>query len=403
LHPYNKTYKYLYVDTPAQLTQLCAHYSTQEVLAIDTEFVRTQTLTPILGLIQVFDKRQVALIDPVAIKDLSEFSSILTNPNIVKVAHACSEDLEALWHHLRIIPTPLFDTQFAAAMLGLGVSVGYANLVENLFEITVDKGESRTDWIQRPLSPAQCAYASADVTHLMALYEHIYKETQILQKTDWVLDEIHQLGLKKSIPLPPEIAYYSLKNNWKLKGKQLSALKELAKWRLEVARKENMAVNFVIKEIALFEIASKVPETPQALFDCHNLYSKQARLYKDDLLRICQAAKEQSNIQAVPKIQRLVEFNGYKACLNTVKDFVDHVALQQNIPVPVLASKKQMNQLLKWCWFDFDELELQGLKPDILIGWRGELFAEYIQGKQLLNQHNLHAVIAGHHEIKRSL
>jgi ribonuclease D len=403
LHPYNKTYKYLYVDTPAQLTQLCAHYSTQEVLAIDTEFVRTQTLTPILGLIQVFDKRQVALIDPVAIKDLSEFSSILTNPNIVKVAHACSEDLEALWHHLRIIPTPLFDTQFAAAMLGLGVSVGYANLVENLFEITVDKGESRTDWIQRPLSPAQCAYASADVTHLMALYEHIYKETQILQKTDWVLDEIHQLGLKKSKPLPPEIAYYSLKNNWKLKGKQLSALKELAKWRLEVARKENMAVNFVIKEIALFEIASKVPETPQALFDCHNLYSKQARLYKDDLLRICQAAKEQSNIQAVPKIQRLVEFNGYKACLNTVKDFVDHVALQQNIPVPVLASKKQMNQLLKWCWFDFDELELQGLKPDILIGWRGELFAEYIQGKQLLNQHNLHAVIAGHHEIKRSL
>jgi len=403
LHPYNKTYEYLYVDTPAQLTQLCAHYSTQEVLAIDTEFVRTQTLTPILGLIQVFDKHQVALIDPVAIKDLSEFSSILTNPNIVKVAHACSEDLEALWHHLHIIPTPLFDTQFAAAMLGLGVSVGYANLVENLFEITVDKGESRTDWIQRPLSPAQCAYASADVTHLMALYEHIYKETQILQKTDWVLDEIHQLGLKKSIPLPTEIAYYSLKNNWKLKGKQLSALKELAKWRLEVARKENMAVNFVIKEIALFEIASKVPETPQALFDCHNLYSKQARLYKDDLLRICHAAKEQSSIQAVPRIQRLVEFNGYKACLNTVKDFVDHVALQQNIPAPVLASKKQMNQLLKWCWFDFDELELQGFKPDILTGWRGELFADYIQGKQLLNQHNLHVVIAGHHEIKRSL
>ncbi|MFT4655068.1 MAG: ribonuclease D [Kangiellaceae bacterium] len=403
MHPYNKTYEYLYVNTSAQLSELCAHYATQEVLAIDTEFVRTQTLTPILGLIQVFDKEQVALIDPVAIADLSEFAAILTNANIVKIAHACSEDLEALWHHLQVIPTPIFDTQFAAGLIGLGVSVGYANLIEKLFEITVDKGESRTDWIQRPLSAAQCAYASADVTHLMALYEHIFKETQTIQKTNWVFDEIHQLGVKKSMPLPAEIAYYSLKNNWKLKGKQLIALKALAKWRLEVARKENMAVNFVIKEVALFEIASKVPDTAQALFDCHNLYSKQARLYKDDLLAICQAARNESNQQAVPRIQRLIEFSGYKPCLNIVKELVDHIALEQDVPVAVLASKKQMNQVLKWCWFDFDELELQNLCPDMLSGWRGELFSAYIQGSQLFNNINLQALIAGHHEIKRSL
>ncbi|MFT6269653.1 MAG: ribonuclease D [Alphaproteobacteria bacterium] len=373
------------------------------MLAIDTEFVRTQTLTPMLGLIQVFDKDQVALIDPVAVEDLSEFASILTNPNIVKIAHACSEDLEALWHHLHVIPAPVFDTQFAAGVIGLGVSVGYANLVEKLFEITVDKGESRTDWIQRPLSAAQCAYASADVTHLMALYEHIFTETQTKHKTTWVVDEIHQLGIKKSTPLPVEIAYYSLKNNWKLRGKQLIALKGLAKWRLEVARKENMSVNFVIKEDALFEIASKLPDTAQALFDCHNLYSKQARLYKDELLAICQAAKNESNEHTVPKVQRLIEFSGYKTCLTALKDLIDHIALEQDVPVTVLASKKQMNQLLKWCWFEFDELELQGLCPDMLIGWRGELFTAYLQGGQLFNHQNLQSLIAGHHEIKRSL
>jgi ribonuclease D len=403
LHPYNKIYDYLYINTAAQLSELCEHYATLDVLAIDTEFVRTQTLTPILGLIQVFDKEQVALIDPVAIEDLSEFATILTNTNIIKVAHACSEDLEALWHHLRVIPAPIFDTQFAAGVLGLGVSVGYANLVEKLFEISVDKGESRTDWIQRPLSAAQCAYASADVTHLMALYEHIFTQTQAVKKSHWVINEIHQLGIKKSMQLPSEIAYYSLKNNWKLKGKQLSALKALAKWRLEEARKENMSVNFVIKEIALFEIASKLPDTPQALFDCHNLYSKQARLYKDDLLTLCQAAKKDLSGQAVPRIQRLVEFSGYKACLSVIKELVDHIALEQDVPDTVLASKKQMNQLLKWCWFEFDELEFQGLNPDLLRGWRGDIFGAYLKGNQLFNQRNLPALIAGYHEIKRSL
>ena len=403
MHPYNKTYDYLYVNTSEQLSTLCAHYETQSVLAIDTEFVRTQTLTPILGLIQVFDKEQVALIDPVAIEDLSAFSAILTNPNIVKVAHACSEDLEALWHHLHIIPTPIYDTQFAAGLLGLGVSVGYANLVEKLFEITVDKGESRTDWIQRPLSDAQCAYASADVTHLMALYENISEQTDAKQNTDWVFDEIHQLGCKKSILLPSDIAYYFLKNNWKLRGQQLIALKALAKWRLELARKEDMAVNFVIKEVALYELASKIPDNAQALFDCHNLYSKQARLYKDELLTICQAAKQAGSEQSVAKIQRLVEFSGYKASFSAVKDIVELVAQHEDVPAAVLASKKQMNQLLKWCWFEFDELELQGLTPDMLSGWRGKLFNQYTSKDKSSEQQNIYSTLAGYHEIKRSL
>jgi ribonuclease D len=403
LHPYKKTYQYLYIDTKAQLAELCDAYAKLDLIAIDTEFVRTQTLTPMLGLIQVFDKENVALIDPVAIKDLSAFSAILEDESIVKVAHSCSEDLEALWHHLGVLPAPVFDTQFAAGMLDMGASVGYANLVEQLFSIQVDKGESRTDWIRRPLSDAQCAYASADVTHLMALYEHISEKVAAKHKTAWIYDEIHQLGLKKSTLFPAHLAYFNLKNNWKLRGKQLAALQMLARWRLEVAREENMSVNFVIKEAALFEIASSLPDTSQALFDCHNLYSKQARLYKDILLTICKTAKAMSPEDFPPRIQRLTEFSGYKACLALIKDVADKIAIEQDIPVAVFSSKKQMNQLLKWCWFDFDELEAQGFKPDLLIGWRGDLMNEYIRGTKNINSTSLEALIVGHHEIKRSL
>lgn len=403
MHPYNKTYQYLYIDSQSKLAELCEHYARLDLIAIDTEFVRTQTLTPLLGLIQVFDKENVALIDPVAIKDLSAFSAILEDESIIKVAHSCSEDLEALWHHLGVLPKPVFDTQFAAGMLDLGLSVGYANLVEQLFSIQVDKGESRTDWISRPLSDAQCAYASADVTHLMALYEHLAQQIEAKHKTAWIYDEIHQLGIKKSTLFPSHLAYFNLKNNWKLRGKQLAALQMLVRWRLELAREENTSVNFVIKEVALFEIATTLPENSQALFDCHNLYSKQARLYKDILLTICKSAKAMAPEDFPPRIQRLVEFSGYKACLAIVKDVVDEIALEQDIPVAVLASKKQMNQLLKWCWFDFDELEAQGFKPDLLLGWRGDLMGEYINGTKKIKSSSLDALIAGHHEIKRSL
>lgn len=403
MHPYNHTYQYKYIDTQSQLTELCLHYSKLDVLAIDTEFVRTQTLTPLLGLIQVFDKENVALIDPVAIKDLSAFSAILEDESIIKIAHSCSEDLEALWHHLGVLPAPVFDTQFAAAILGLGTSVGYANLVEQLFTIQVDKGESRTDWIRRPLSEAQCAYASADVTHLMALYEHISDQIEAKNQTAWIFDEIQQLGLKKSTLFPSHLAYFNLKNNWKLRGQQLAALQLLARWRLDLARKENKSVNFVIKEAALFEIASTLPENSQGLFDCHNLYSKQARLYKEPLLTICKTAKAMEKEEFPPRVQRLMEFSGYKTCLAVVKELADKIALEQEIPVAMFASKKQMNQLLQWCWFDFSEIEVQGLKPDLLIGWRGVLMLDYINGSKTINTASLTSLLAGHHEIKRSL
>ncbi len=398
MHPYNKTYQYLYIDTQSALESLCRHYTSVNVLAIDTEFVRTETLTPLLGLIQVFDKNQVALIDPVAIEDLSCFADILSNPNIIKVAHSCSEDLEAIWHHMHVLPTSLFDTQFAAGVLDLGVSVGYANLVEQLFKVSVDKGESRTDWIQRPLSDAQCAYASADVTHLMAIYEELKPKVDEQQKTSWVFDEITQLGDKKASVFPAHLAYFNLKNNWKLAGQQLAALQLIAQWRLQEARQQNKSVNFVIKEAAIFELATKLPETHQSLFECHQLYSRQARLYGDQIITLCHSAKSMQVQEYPPRVQRLVEFTGYKQCLSQMKDIVDSMAVQLDVPVTVLASKKQLNQFLKWCWFDFDELEQQGFKPDLISGWRLDLFAPYVaQNSKLRN------LIAEQHEIKRSI
>ncbi|WP_395342356.1 ribonuclease D [Ningiella sp. W23] len=371
--------KYEYVDTQSALAELCAKLNTADVITLDTEFVRTKTLRPRLGLLQVFDGQHLALIDPVVLDDLSCFVDILSNPKIVKVLHSCSEDIEALLHNLDATPYPLFDTQFANSLLGKGASVGYANMIETMFSVTLDKGESRTDWLARPLSPKQLDYAAKDVSYLMAAYEVLKQELELANLSDCVFSESELLIEKKRSPFPEASAYLLVANNWKLNGKSLYALKLLAQWRLREARKHDIAINFVVKESAMLEIAMKLPETPSQLHQMHALFGKQVRLYGQKILSIVQQARDADEEEHLKPIQRLIGFAAHKKAMSDIKELVLKVESKTGIPAAVLASKKQIAQVLKWCWFDLDETEIQGLKPDLLHGWRRELFLEGLQ------------------------
>ncbi len=170
--------QYQLVEDFLSLQNLCQQYSKASVLAIDTEFVRTRTLYPKLGLLQIFDGEQLALIDPVAIDDLSPFWQLLTNENIIKVLHACSEDLEVFLTSANCKPVNLIDSQIMMSFLGHGLSMGYAAMVEHFIGIKLDKSESRTDWMKRPLSLNQLNYASADVEHLFNIYPKLVAQTE---------------------------------------------------------------------------------------------------------------------------------------------------------------------------------------------------------------------------------
>ena len=128
------------ITSQSRLDAFCANAQHQRVLFLDTEFVRTRTLKPRLGLIQAYDGDAVVLIDPLAEVDLSAFWVLLTNQAITKVLHSCSEDLEVFKCYANGQPTPLFDTQIAAALLGDGPSLGYAALAKSILDIYVDKG-----------------------------------------------------------------------------------------------------------------------------------------------------------------------------------------------------------------------------------------------------------------------
>ena len=374
---------YRQVDQQTEFEQLWQHLATCQVLALDTEFVRTRTLLPKLGLLQVFDGEQIYLIDPLPLSDLSPFADLLSNPSIVKVLHACSEDMEVFLSHFDVAPAPVFDTQFAANLLAMGPSLGYARLVESECEVTLDKGESRTDWLARPLSDRQLHYAANDVSYLYQIYTQLVPRLSDANLVDVVYQEMAMLAQKKAAKLPEQSAYLAIGNVWKLNPQQRYVMQKLAAWRLKLARQKDIAINFIIKEPHLLAVAMHCPTDKRQLSAMKVLLPQEIRRYSDHLVGIVNQALarfEQEPEQCqVDKIRRLNDIPQYKKQLSELKKLVQQAAVESNIAAEIIASKKQLNQLLKWWWFECEETSAQGLQPDLISGWRGALLQARIQ------------------------
>ncbi|AGH44852.1 ribonuclease D [Paraglaciecola psychrophila] len=377
--------QYNFITSNQELADFCHQASQVEAIAVDTEFVRTRTLYPQLGLIQIYDGKQLVLVDPLAIDDFSSLTALLTNPNVVKVLHSCSEDLETFWHAFKVMPSPIFDSQFAASIVGMGPALGYAKLVEIMLEVTVDKGESRTDWLARPLRIEQCDYAAKDVLYLFQLYPELKARVIEQDKLSWVYSEIAHLSVKKQTLLPLDSVYLTIKNNWKLSSKAVMILKKLAAWRTSTARLCDMALNFVVREENLLSIAMLQPTSKNELRSIPGVNPHEVRIHGDALLSIVADCQNVSENAYPPKVKRLNDIENYKNTAASVKKLCLEIAEKHAIPPELVGSKKQINQLLKWCWFNQDETRDMGLQPDLLSNWRRALFVHELVKIEGLN------------------
>lgn len=370
--------QYKLITDNHSLQQFCLQATTKDAIAVDTEFVRTRTLYPRLGLIQIYDGESLVLVDPLKITDFSSLIELLVNEDVVKILHSCSEDLETFWFNLNIIPKPIFDSQFAACLLNMGPSLGYANLVETMLDVKLDKGESRTDWMARPLSKEQCVYAANDVLYLHKLYPELKQKICELGRLQWIYAEMKQLADKKTTTLPSELAYLLIKNNWKLTGDSLYLLKELAKWRIEQARNRDIAVNFVVRESNLVEIARLKPASKSELFAIDGITPQEARIHGDALLNIVTQAKNVPKEAYPEPIERLTQHAQFKKVSTEIRAVCQRKADELELPIEILGSKKQIQHLLKYFWLKMDENREMGLKPDLINAWREPLLKKEI-------------------------
>lgn len=370
--------QYQIITTNTHLAEYCQHSLQSDYIALDTEFVRTRTFYPQCGLIQINNGNQIVLVDPLAISQWEPFIALMKNPSVVKVLHSCSEDLEVFLHLLNCVPTPLFDTQFAACMAGLGNTLGYAKLVSDLLGIDLDKGESRTDWLRRPLSEEQLQYAANDVEYLFQVYPMIKDKLVKNARYDWVAQDSAQLAGRKLSGLPAEYRYLTIKNIWQLDPRSLAAIAVLAKWRFELAQEKDLALNFVVKETALLEIARSLPVSMSKLHGLGCLSGKEMRLYGHQIVAMINDVVALSEDECPAKVKRLIDIKSYKKICQAIRNECIAIADAQQLPVEILASKKQINQFLKWRWFDVEECKIQGIKPDLCTGWRGPLLVDVL-------------------------
>ncbi|CAQ84524.1 MULTISPECIES: ribonuclease D [Photorhabdus] len=362
---------YQLITTDAQLQQVCERAKEYAKIALDTEFVRTRTYYPQLGLIQLYDGEQLSLIDPLNITNWQPFRELITNPQILKFLHAGSEDLEVFLNAFQCLPEPMIDTQVLAAFIGHPLSCGFAALVAEYIHVELDKSESRTDWLARPLSEKQCEYAAADVYYLLPLADILITATTQAGYMEAAIGECELISQRRREILAPECAYKQIGNICQLRPQQLACLKMLAAWRLNQARERNLAVNFVIREENLWQVARYMP-TSLAELDALGLSGQEIRCHGRRLLAMVAESENIPESECPPPVTNLIDQPGYRKAFKDIKALISQVSEQHKFNSELLASRRQINQLLSAHW----KLKQLNGKPELLSGWRGGLLAE---------------------------
>lgn len=205
---------YRMITDNLQLSEFCQVSLSAAYLAVDTEFIRINTLAPKLGLIQLYAGADLVLVDPLTITDWQPLAELLAAPSVLKLLHSCNEDLEAFASVGLTQIRPLLDTQLAAELAGMGSSLGYAKMVEQLLGKIVDKTESRTDWLARPLAQTQLEYAAHDVLYLFELKDLLLAKLPDPKFLSLLLAEGEQMINRRHHQLPAHFKYLEMKNSW---------------------------------------------------------------------------------------------------------------------------------------------------------------------------------------------
>src|ERR1700749_749149 len=170
----------IWVDQNDELPALAHALESQPEIGLDTEFLRERTFFPKLCLLHLRAAGQIWCVDTLEIRSLDALPPVLTAPKVRKLIHAARQDLEAVYLTAKQVISPVFDTQIAAACIGMKPQVGYAELVKTLLDVTIPKGQTRTDWSKRPLTAAALEYAAGDVLYLNDAAELLKKRLREL-------------------------------------------------------------------------------------------------------------------------------------------------------------------------------------------------------------------------------
>jgi len=353
------------ITTTEALEALCDRLSQADFVTLDTEFLRDNTYYPKLCLIQVADDHGADAIDPLAEGiDLTAFYDLMQNTKVLKVLHACRQDLEIFYNHTGKLPTPIFDTQIAAMVCGFGDSVGYETLVTKIVKASLDKSARYTDWSRRPLTDKQIHYAIGDVTHLRDIYRYFAKQLEKTKRYDWVSEEMDILNSPSTYYVDPENAWLRMKIRTN-KPKFLGMLKELGRWREIEAQERDMPRNRVAKDETLFEVAAHPPSSPEQLDKIRGLPKGFSRSRAGKSMLKAVEVAFQIPDDELPRLDKAKPRPATPPMADLLKVLLKIKSQEAGVAARMVASSQELES---WAATRKDD-EFRGLK-----GWRKEIF-----------------------------
>ena len=348
------------LQSQADFISALDRFTPSPVLALDTEFMRERSYRPQLCLVQLGSAEQQACVDPLLLDDLSPLGAQLSNTQQIKLVHAAAQDLEVLHQRLAILPAPLFDTQLAASLCGMGDQIGYAALIERLLGVVLDKSSSRTDWSQRPLTAEQYRYALDDVRYLPEAYALLDERLRVLGREAWMAeDSLAQLDPTRWTVEPLD-AWLRLKRSQRVPNSAFAPLRHLAAWRELRAQTLDRPRRWVLDDERLVRLANRPPSTLHALQHGGDL---PPQLF-EQAEAIMQALECALTDGSLPPVWASLQGEARERFARLV-DALEACAQQLNLPASLLLNRGELERMAR----DPDRLTT-------LQGWRAEVCGE---------------------------
>ena len=348
-----------WIDRPEQLQHWLDRRPAR--VGLDTEFVRERTWWPILALVQMSIDEDILLIDARAPGMAETLAGLLADESVLKIMHSPSEDLVAFQHTCGALPSPLFDTQAAAALVGLGAGLGYQKLVQAELGITLEKGEQRSDWLRRPLSESQLKYAADDVRHLFSLHDRLAAALDARGRAGWLREDAERTLRNAREDGPEPWPHLGVRPAQDFNRDAQARLLRLLRWREATARARDMPKNWVIDQPLALQLAAHPPADFDALQGLLERTPKSPRKLARELWQALQTPLDDE--AAMPPVRRDGDLD--KQRLRRLQQVVADVAGAHGIPEGSLASRRWLEALME-SWPEW---------PDALQGWRRELLA----------------------------
>jgi ribonuclease D len=325
------------------LLQLCSELAPQAAIGLDTEFMRERTYFARLCLLQLsFGPRSVC-VDTLSLPDLNPLRATMSAAAVTKVLHAARQDLEVLTPATGTL-AGVFDTQVAAALIGLPAQIGYGDLVHELLGHNLHKAQTRTDWSRRPLTAAQLEYALDDVRHLLPLRERLTGRLERLGRLSWFAEEMAQLDASGPFVTDPEQAWRRIKGVFELDDSRQALARLLAAWRERRAISADRPRSWILPDAALREMVLRVPRIRRDLASIEELPEGICNNSGSELISLVESLKLPAQLPPLPRRQRREPAE--EESVRKLAQLTAQTGRELGIAPEVLATRRELERLV---------------------------------------------------------